>query len=84
MSHPYAEAACVDRHYLFDSEDVEDDTGALIGELYPHEDQAKALCRACPVFDLCKQDNWKLETGIIAAKRPDERRKRGRRARADA
>ena len=84
MKPEYATALCIDRHYLFDSEDVEDDDGNLIGEEYPHEDQAKGLCKECPVFELCKAENWKLETGIIAGKRPDERRKRGRRARADS
>lgn len=83
MKPEYAIASCVGKHYLFDSEDVEDDAGNLIGEEYPHEAQAKALCLACPVFELCRTENWKLDTGIIAAKRPDERRKRGRRARAD-
>ena len=84
MKPEYANAPCVDHHWLFDSLDVEDDEGNLVGEEYPHEEQAKALCLECPVLALCREENWKLETGIIAAKRPDERRKRGRRKRADS
>lgn len=73
----YKNAACVKKWWLFDSVDLEDAEGNLIGEHYEFEDTAKALCADCPVFDLCKTDNWKLKTGIVAGARPDERRKRG-------
>lgn len=83
MKPEYATGKCVGKHELFDGIDVEDADGNLIGEHYPFEDTAKALCAVCPVLELCRTENWKLDTGIIAGKRPDERRKRGRRARAD-
>lgn len=77
--HPFAQAKCVGRHELFDAVDLEDSNGDLIGEHYPYEDTAKALCAECPVLALCEDRNWKLETGIIAGYRPDERKRRKKR-----
>lgn len=70
---------CIGLHELFDGIDVEDENGDLIGQYFPHEAEAKALCKTCPVLARCRQNGYPEPYTIVAGLTPQERPKRRKR-----
>lgn len=66
-------AACSGKWDLFDGVDIEDEAGNPVGEIFPHEAQAKAICETCPLLVQCGVENWGLVGVIVAGRTPKER-----------
>lgn len=65
---------CIDLYEWFDGIDIEDPEGELIGQRFPYEVEAKALCAECPALEWCRNKNWTEPYTIIAGKTPVERK----------
>lgn len=75
-----SDGLCVGKSHLFGGEDIIDPITELsIGQTFPYEAQAKALCEQCPFRDQCLIEYGDNEYMIVAGKTPQERFPRRRR-----